>query len=134
MRRATRRSIGQTLLKRKLDVALIALIAILIALVLWNRGGRPFQSVEVTFSDALRSGMLIVPASCASAPPLAPNNDYGLQVPSGATNREINRLDINFCITNTGGPTYFVPLYSKAELQDFYNATSHLPGITTTPN
>jgi hypothetical protein len=121
---------------RILNVLLMGVIVVLGILALWKGPLEPFKSAEVAFSDVLKGGMLVVPASCASAPPLAPGNDNGLQVPSGTYNGEINRLDINFCITNTGGPTYFIPLYTKAELQAFYNAAvvTGLPGVTTGAN
>jgi hypothetical protein len=135
MKRKIRHHIVNHIGGRILDVSLVCLIVVLSVLTLWKGPTIPFKSSEVAFSDAVKGGILVVPASCSSPPPIAPRNLDGLQVANGINNREVDRVGINFCVTNTGGPTYFVPVYTEVELDDFYNAsTQGLPGITTLPN
>jgi hypothetical protein len=94
------------------------------------------SSVEVSFTDDSKGGMEIVPASCASSPPGAPNNGAAYQLNNGVSNAEVNTQGYNFCVTNSGGPSYFVPASSGNEVGSFYNAVNDgsLPGVSQSAN
>lgn len=117
---------------------LLGATIVLIAAGGWLASGsaqQPFNSVEVKFADIAPSGLKILPASCDSPLPTAPGNGSGFEVPNGTNNQAIEAF-VAFCVTNNGGPTYFIPANSTNEVLDFYNDASNngLSGVTVSPN
>jgi hypothetical protein len=70
------------------------------------------------------------PPGCNPPPPTAINNGLGYQVSSGVYQSQIDNYGYTFCITNSGGPSYFVPAGSASEMGSFWATLNHgLPGL-----
>ncbi len=126
---------------KKYLAALLVAGALLIAYALTGTRAT-VRSVEVSFTDSSKSGMQIVPASCASAPPADTGdaNGTGYKIPSGTSNAKIvdpegatgTMVSVveYFCVTNSGGPTYFLPAHTNTEIKFFLNAVPGLSGVS----
>ena len=88
------------------------------------------KSVEVSFTDASKSGLEIMPASCASGVPPYSGDNKGYVISPGASNNEINSNGDYFCVSNTSGNTYYIPANTKAEIDAFLNKAASLPGVS----
>ena len=130
MQKPTRHRSLSLALPRAEILALLA-GALLIAYFALNSSMAPMRSVEVSFTDSSKSGMQIVPASCASPPPPTSGDTYGHIVAPGTSNGRIGDVTGKyFCVTNSGSPTYFVPTKTDAEAHAFFIAVPSLPGLS----
>lgn len=118
-------------------VQLIGLVLMVLALVVaFYATQRPSidGSVEVSFTDPSASGLAIVPASCPSGAPAVSGDGNGYVVPSGTNGAYIAPQGSDFCLTNSGGPTYFIPFHTQTEIVHAYNAITGglVPNVTVT--
>ena len=95
-------------------------------------------SSEARFADRSIGGLYIVPASCPSAPPPITETNgsgaaIGYVIPSGISGAEIPIA--NFCVTNSSGNSYFLPVNTGDQTQSFYNAANAgtVPGVPVYP-
>ena len=96
---------------------------------------QPFTSAEVHFTDLAKTGLEIVPASCPSGPPsvTAYNGSSlpeGYELTPGTYYAFIGRWDQGFCISNTSGNTYFIPVNTQSEIDTFQGAYGSLSGVS----
>jgi len=68
--------------------------------------------------------------NCSSPPPAAPGSTGGYSLSAGYQHGLINLFSYNFCVSNTGSNTYFIPTKTATELQSFYNAIPRLTGVS----
>jgi hypothetical protein len=54
----------------------------------------------------------------------------GYQLSSNGATRKINRHDLNFCVTNSSGKSYFIPAKTPTELHSFYNKIPQIQGVS----
>lgn len=94
-----------------------------------------FDSHEVRFTDASKSGLHIMPASCSSSPNYyhtfltLTDDDKGLISATGETEYGATMQGIHVCVTNSSGASYFIPANTAAEVNSFKNRSTSIPGV-----
>lgn len=65
--------------------------------------------------------------------PLAPSSEDGLghKILSGLVDNRVDRSGYRFCVSNSGGTSYFLPAKTSNEIQSFLNAVYRLSGVST---
>lgn len=94
---------------------------------------KAFVSAEVKFADPSR-GLQIIPASCPSAAPAnVASNGYGgtgYDIVHGANGVSVIAQGRGFCLINSSGNDYFLPLNSAAEIDSFRAHEGSMPGVS----
>ena len=112
---------------------IVGFFAILLLIIMnFTTPHRAFVSAEVQFADPSK-GLQIIPASCPSATPGNEANagygGYGVWVAPGANGNSIIAAGRAFCIANSIGSYYYLPLNSTGEIDSFRAHEGSMPGV-----